>query len=70
MYAFIILNAGREGKAQGFPFRICPGTAPVVYCTGTGRRGSVLDFKSARHWAQELIAEVLFEGAVAVDETR
>ncbi len=29
----------------------------------------MLDFKSARHWAQELIAEVLFEGAVAVDGT-
>lgn len=28
-----------------------------------------LDFKSARHWAQELLAEALYEGAVAVDGT-
>ncbi len=28
-----------------------------------------LDFKSARHWAQELINEALFVGAVAVDGT-
>ncbi len=29
----------------------------------------MLDFKSARHWAQELTGEALFEGAVAVDGT-
>lgn len=28
-----------------------------------------LDFKSARHWAQELISEALYVGAVAVDGT-
>jgi hypothetical protein len=28
-----------------------------------------LDFKSARHWAQELLGEALYEGAVAVDGT-
>jgi len=28
-----------------------------------------LDFRSARHWAQELLGEVLYDGAVAVDAT-
>lgn len=28
-----------------------------------------LDFKSARHWAQELLDEALYDGAVAVDGT-
>ena len=28
-----------------------------------------LDFKSARHWAQELLSEALWDGAVAVDGT-
>jgi hypothetical protein len=28
-----------------------------------------LDFQSARHWAQELLSQALFEGAVAVDAT-
>ncbi len=28
-----------------------------------------LDFKSARHWAQELIGEAMFDGAVALDGT-
>jgi predicted methyltransferase len=34
-------------------------------------RGGIftLDFKSARHWAQELLGEALQEGAVAVDGT-
>jgi ubiquinone/menaquinone biosynthesis C-methylase UbiE len=28
-----------------------------------------LDFKSARHWAQELLSEALYDGAAAVDGT-
>ena len=28
-----------------------------------------LDFQSARHWAQELLSQALYEGAVAVDAT-
>jgi hypothetical protein len=28
-----------------------------------------LDFKSARHWAQQLLSDALFDGAVAVDGT-
>jgi hypothetical protein len=28
-----------------------------------------MDFQSARHWAQELLGQALYDGAVAVDGT-